>query len=876
MQSNSRSPLYLPLGSNKATIELVGGKGQSLSQLMNLNLPVPQGFQLTTGAYHQFVNANKLQTKIVQILSRTKQEDPGTIEQAATEIQDLFAGGTLPPAIAEALRSAYATLAGIERADDPTAVAVRSSATAEDLPEMSFAGQHDTYLNVIGEGALQTAVLACWASLWTARAIAYRARIEIDHRWVSMGVVVQRMIPAEVSGILFTANPATGSRAEMVINASFGLGEAIVGGHVTPDTYVVDRHTGSIKESIIGAKENMMVCAGKQGIVEQAISAEKRRSHALSSNMIQALVDVGEVVETRFGAPQDIEWAFDQDGHWILQSRPITNLPTVSLTDDKWEPPRSDARLIRRQVVEHMPGPLSPLFEDLYLYHGLEKSMNAFIAEFRVNFDLGQMLQLPFFVTVNGFAYTNVAIKFRWNLVPKIVQLYAKMLPQLIRNAISRWQNDGLPAYLAVTDQWKRLDTTQATDDQLWSGMQDLTVADAVYWFEVSIILGLAKVTDYLLHRFLIKFGGKRGLTSGQFLRGFPSKTLQAQAELEALAHKMRTSPELRKLVAETPASQLLENLQANHPAGGEAVQEIQAYFEKYGHQIYTLDFAEPTQGEYTLPILLSLKALVHNPVETSKQQTELARERDDITVKTAQSFGSLKRWCFRKLLGCAQKYGPYREEALFYIGAAWPTLRRLAHELGQRFAFGEILQTSEDIFYLRRSEVDSALTAKAAGQALPDFRKQTQERRALREARKRLQPPAKIPDVPFKFGPINLSIFEAQKLLEDELGNLKGIAVSPGKVTAPATVIFSPGNFQKMQPGTILVCPTTTPAWTPLFAQARGLVTEIGGILTHGSIVAREYGIPAVMGVGKATQKISDGQKITVDGNTGVVRIVE
>jgi len=847
-----------------------------LAQLMNINVPVPQGFHLTTTAYRQFVKANSLQTKIERIIGRIKQEDAGAIEEASADIQALFAGVPIPADIAGALKLAYAEMGGDEKADGPTVFAVRSSATAEDLPEMSFAGQHDSCLNVAGEDALQTAVLACWASLWTARAIAYRARMGIDHRLVSMGVVVQRMIPADVSGILFTANPTTGSSSEMVINASFGLGEAIVGGHVTPDTYVIDRHTGSIKESIIGAKENMMVCAGKKGIAAQAIPEKKRSSKALSADMIQILVDASEVVEMHFGAPQDIEWAFYQNSHWILQSRPITNLPAVSLADVKWEWPRSGDRLIRRQVVEHMPGPLSPLFEDLYLRRGLEKSMNAFIADFGVDFDLGQMLRLPFFVTVNGFAYSNVAIQLRWKLVPKIIQVYGKMLPQLIRNAISRWQDDGLPAYLAVVDQWQRLDATRATDDQLWSGMQELTVADAFYWFEVSIILGLAKVTDYLLHRFLLKFGGKRGLTSGLFLRGFPSKTLRAQAELEVIAHEIRTSPEQRKLVAETPASQLLENLQANHPAAGDVLQRIQDYFDKYGHQIYTLDFAEPTQGEYTMPILLSLKALVQNPVETAKQQAELARDRDDLAEKTAHSFGALKRWCFHKLLGYAQKYGPYREEALFYLGAAWPTLRRLAHELGQRLAFRETLQTSEDIFYLRRSEVDSALTAKAAGQALPDFRNQTQERRALREARKRLQPPAKIPDVPFKFGPINMSIFEAQKPLEDELGNLKGMAVSPGKVTAPATVILSPSDFQKMQPGTVLVCPTTTPAWTPLFSQARGLVTEIGGILTHGSIVAREYGIPAVMGVGQATQKINDGQIVTVDGNTGRVRIAE
>jgi rifampicin phosphotransferase len=874
MQANSQSPLYLPLGSNNTTVALVGGKGHSLAQLVNLNVPVPQGFHLTTTAYGKFVKANDLQAEMVRIIDRIKPEKAGTIEQAAADIKALFAAGAIPIEIGEALQSAYAELGDDETVDGPTSVAVRSSATAEDLPEMSFAGQQDTYLNVVGKNALQTAVLDCWASLWTARAIGYRERMGIDHRLVAMGVVVQRMIPADVSGILFTANPTTGNRSEMVINASYGLGEAVVGGHVTPDTYVVDRHNGNIKKSIIGNKENMIVSADEKGVVTQAVSETQRRKKALSADMIQTLVDTSESIEQHFNAPQDIEWAFADNSHWILQSRPITNLPAAPLTGVKWEPPRPGARLIRRQVVEHMPGPLSPLFEELYLRRGLDKSMDAFMKNFGVELDLGQFLHLPFFVTVNGYAYSSTDFKFSWKIIPKIIRLYVKMLPQLLRNAIPRWQDDKLPAYLAVIDHWKELDTTRATDEQLWSGIQDLTVADAFYWLEVSVILGLSKVTDNLLHSFLIKLGEGRGLTSGLFLRGFPSKTLEAQVDLEAISHKLRVSSDLKKLVVDTPASQLLAALKAV-PDAEDALEAIQTYFEKYGHRIYTLDFVELTQGEDTLPILVGLKALVKNPVDSSKRQAVLAQERDDLAETTAQSFGPLKRWCFRKLLGWAQKYGPYREEALFYVGAAWPTLRRLAHELGQRWVAGETLQAPEDIYYLRPNEVESTLAARAAKQALPDFKQPTQERRALREARKKLSPPAKIPDVPFKFGPINMSIFETQKLNEDEFGNLKGFSVSPGKITAPATIILSPADFEKMQPGTILVCPTTTPAWTPLFSQAKGLVTEIGSILAHGSIVAREYGIPAVMGLGKATQKITDGQMITVDGNRGVVRIV-
>jgi phosphohistidine swiveling domain-containing protein len=875
MHANSQLPLFLPLGSKETTFELVGGKGHSLTRLMNLKAPVPQGFQLTTEAYRRFIDANDLQAKIVRIIGLIDREIPGAIDRAAADIQALFAAGTLPIETGKTLHRAYTKLGGDITADGPPAVAVRSSATAEDLPEMSFAGQQDTYLNVVGEEALQVAVRDCWASLWTARAISYRERMGLDHRLVTMGVVVQKMISADVSGILFTANPATGNRSEMVINASYGLGAAIVGGHVTPDSYVVDRHTGNIKEMVIGSKKQMIVSAGKQGTITQAISESQRRSKALSADMIQTLVDASASIERHFNAPQDIEWALADNRYWILQARPITNLPALPLTDMKWAPPRPGARLIRRQVVEHMPGPLSPLFDELYLRQGLEQSMKTFLEEFEVALDLGQFLHLPFFVTVNGYAYTSVDIKCDWKVIPVIVQAYVKLLPRMLRQAIARWQDDKLPAYLTIIERWKKLDPATAAEAQLWSGMQALSTADAFYWFAVSVILGMSKVTDNLLNSFLVRFGKERGLTSGLFLRGFPSKTLTAQVTLETIANTLRASPVLRELVLKTPAANLMETLQKK-PDARAVRKQIQSYLETYGHRIYTLDFAEPTAGEDPVTLLLSLKALVQSPADSSRRQAELARNRDMLAETIAQSFEPLKRWCFRRLLSWARKYGPYREEALFYIGAAWPTLRSLAHELGQRMTAGNILRTPDDIYYLRPSEVESALAACAAGQALPDFKKRTQARRELREARKQLDPPAKIPALPFKFGPLNLSLFETQKLDEDEHGNLKGFAVSPGKVTAPATVIRSPDDFGKMQPGTILVCPTATPAWTPLFSQAKGLVTEIGSILAHGSIVAREYDIPAVMGVGHATHKIKDGQMLTVDGNRGLVKIVE
>nr|MDJ0757555.1 PEP-utilizing enzyme [Ardenticatenaceae bacterium] len=635
-----------------------------------------------------------------------------------------------------------------------------------------------------------------------------------------------------------------------------------------PDTYVVDRNPGTIKETLIGSKENKIVPGGGQGTKIERVSDAERRQPALSEEWVQKLVEEGEKIERHFESPQDIEWALADDRLWILQSRPITNLPPAPLKNVIWESATTGEKLIRRQVVEHMPGPLSPLFDDLYLSMGMDRSMDEFLESFGIHFDLGLMINRPFFKTVNGYAYSSASYKFNIKIVWMILQAYTKMLPKLLFRAVPRWRDEKLPAYLTTIEMWKTLDFSQEPDQQLWAGIQRLTTADAIYWFEVSIILGLAKVSDNLLHSFLTKQG--KGLTSGLFLRGYPSKTLEAQLDLEQIADQIREDEAIKNLVLNTPAAEFLERLDELPSADG-IVEAIDIFFDQYGHQIYSLDFVEPTQQEDAVPVLVGLKNLVENQSASAARQKKLAAERESLIESTARSFGPWKRWKFRRLVNFARKYAPYREDALFFIGAAWPTVRRIAHELGQRFVDRGIIQAPEDIYYLTAAEVEQALAGEGA---LLDFRRRARERFELREARKRLQPPPKIPDVPFKLGPIDMSIFETQKQNEREGNHLKGFAVSPGKITAPASVILTPADFEKMKPGTILVCPTTTPAWTPLFSQAAGLVTEIGGILAHGSIVAREYGIPAVMGLTDITQEIQDGQLITVDGDVGRVSL--
>jgi pyruvate,water dikinase len=421
---------------------------------------------------------------------------------------------------------------------------------------------------------------------------------------------------------------------------------------------------------------------------------------------------------------------------------------------------------------------------------------------------------------------------------------------------LAYWREQALPAYLTTVERWKATDPASAPNERLLAGVRELALADARYWFACILMLARAKITDALLGRFLKMAGRSRGLISGMFLRGFPSPTVDAGAELEGLAERIRASNELRTFVTATPAADLPEALRSTQ-VGQDWLAAFARYLDRYGHQVYTLDFVVPTQADDPLPVLLSLKAIVqqagHDP---RARQRAIVAERDTLVEETARSFDPLRRKLFHMLLGWAQRFGPHREQALFYMGAGWPTLRRLALELGRRLVESGSLLEAEDVFFLETSEIRSALSARNHDKTKPELPNLARERRELREARKRLHPPPVVPpDHKVRFGPFDMSAFETQRRNVPEGTTLRGFAVSPGRVSAPASVIRSPADFPRMEPGTILVCPTTTPAWTPLFSQARGLVTDIGGVLAHGSIVAREFGIPAVLGTGQASK---------------------
>ena len=907
----------LPMDTTDDALELIGGKGRSLAKMSNAGFNVPSGFHLTADAYRAFVAENNLQDQIVSLAKPALDNGWVTFEPASAAIQKLITSCEISEAIASQLRQAYASLGS-----DP-AVAVRSSANAEDLPGLSFAGQQETYLNVKGGNALLKAVRNCWASLWTAQAISYRHENDIEQGSVAMAVVVQIMVPADVAGILFTANPATGERTEMIVNASFGLGEAVVGGQVTPDTFVVDRESKNVKETMIGPKEQMIVSDGEQGTKLTDVKVADRDQSSLSDALLNDLVELALKVEKNYdGLPQDIEWAIVDGKISMLQSRPITNLPPPPL-EVEWNPPEEIPALVRRQIVENIPDPTCELFDELYIRYSLrwdrtkEVSMYSTLhgfafqimggggitgtkEEWRADIRSGRekvaaspegMAQekhdLDLFVSElsddDRAEFQKMADELNSDNLPNAVTVPESNDPTYTAfhktftndNQHRDWRERAMPELEAATAKWAALDIAGASDATLMEGIRELTEAEGWYWSgNGGHTFGVAKSVDDQLQCFLRENLPDHNFTSGQFLSGFKSRIMQANDALFEIAKVLRADEELKLLILATPAHRLMGELEARSDTK-QILKDIDTYLQKYGHQGYSLDFCEPTQQEDPSALFVTLKNMVRREDYDPKQHEQEANRKKEKALKDiGELLEGLQCWQFRYRLWFANKYYPMREESCFVLGMAWPALRPMAAELGRRMVEVGTFKQPDDVYHMYTAELEEAMKSRADNKAKPKLGELAQERRELRERRKRLHPPGTCPPEASEMP--GIAFKETQIKNDDSSDTLMGIPVSPGTITAEASVIMNPSEFSNMVPGSILICPMTSPAWTQLFAHAQGLVTDIGGILGHGSIVAREYGIPAVVGTGNGTQRIKHSQLIEVDGDSGTVKLLE
>jgi phosphohistidine swiveling domain-containing protein len=860
----------------KDDIALAGGKGANLGELSHAGLPVPPGFVVTTTAYDAFVEANRIADAIVGRASLTRADDPAGFEEVAEGIHALFSGGKVPWAIADEVRAAYQELGE----DGETPVAIRSSATAEDLPGMSFAGQQETYLNVRGAEALLDGVKNCWASLWTARAMAYRARQGVDPATVSLAVVVQRMVESEAAGVMFTANPSNGRRDQATISAAWGLGESVVSGSVTPDSIVVEKESGRVLSRETTDKEVMTVYT-EGGTAERPVSEALRRQPVLDDEAAVALARYGATIEHNYGSPQDIEWAFAGGEFFIVQSRPITALPEpMADPPTDWSVPIPKGTYWRASIVEQMPDPLSPLFADL-AYESVPRSLDKLIEGLFGSGIFGEGdLAFP---TVNGYAYYYYSPGAFWRLLTKAPAAIHLLMEGGDGGAVARWREYARPRYARTADDREATSPEDLQAKELLEGAQILLDAGTEYYTSVQTIIPLASLSEALFTTFYNRLVRREGDPPAQaFLLGFDSMPIRAEKSLYDLATWSHEHPGLALALAGTPSEQILDLLGAEGPPSGVDSEEwgewrsrFQAHLDRYGHAVYNLDFVNPVPADDPTPLFDTLKFYLcgggQNPHE---RQRGTATRREDATRTVLERLDAPRRNLFSRLLYWAQGVAPVREDALADVGLAWPVMRRMLLELGRRLVVAGAVQNPADVFWLRRDELEDKAGSLDAGETeLASLADPVEQRKMLWRGQRRVTPPQLLPKGTW------LGVFERlmPAASEEQTGDtIKGVAASGGQVTAPARVLSGPEDFGQMQPGEVLVAGITTPAWTSLFAMASAVVTDVGGPLSHSSIVAREYAIPAVLGTGVATRRILSGQSVRVDGDAGTVTLLD
>ena len=881
-------------------LAVAGGKAANLGELTRAGLPVPDGFCLTTRAYTE-ATASPALAEVHRALAATAHDDLAALATLAAKARALVLDAEVPAGIVAAVRAAYAALG----ADAP--VAVRSSATAEDLPFASFAGQQDTFLNVVGEEAVLDAVRRCWASLWTDRAVSYRAVQGIGPSAVSLAVVVQRMVDAAVAGVLFTANPVTGRRHEAVIDASPGLGEAVVSGAVNPDHFVLDGATGRVLERRIGDK-GLLIRALPGGGTERVAQADAGSAPSLNDAQLAALELLGRRAEVHFGSPQDLEWAIGQDGAvWLTQSRPITTLypmpdkrpsgpgPRVylcfSLAQGLTRPvtpmglagirliASSVARAAHFPVPEPRDGP-SPyteagqrIFFDLTAVvrstAGRTIVPRVFdIMEARSAAVLRQLFTEPRF---------SVITTSPWPLLRHVVPVAARarVLETLIR---------GL---LRPEDALRRADRV---GEQLRASLpvpSDATAAQRLDHVERILGRNIFPVVPALmplpaLGFALLALAGKLSGSPGngelqEVLRGLPNNvTTEMDLDLWRLAAAIRNDPASAAVFTAAALPELARRYRTGE-LPGVAQSGLSGFLSRYGHRaVAEIDLGMPRWSDdptHILGVLANYLRLDDPALAPDRQFDKAARDAEAQTerlVAAARRRGRLHGAIVRAALRRTRMFAGLRELPKYHLVEALGAVRQQLAAVGAELAAAGTIEAADDIFFLDLAEAHRGLR----GAALQDVVQQRREAYQAELGRRHIprvllsdgtEPEAVQPEAVQPAGP------GRRAGAAGPAGTLSGTPASAGTVTARARVILDPLGAH-LEPGEILVAPSTDPGWTPLFLTAGGLVMEMGGPNSHGAVVAREYGIPAVVGVPDATARIATGQNVTVDGAAGTV----
>jgi pyruvate,water dikinase len=823
----------------RGDLAVAGGKGANLGELVRGGFPVPPGFVVSTVAYDRFVADNGLRDVITRELARG--------EGSGEAIRDAFERGRIPPDLERSIIEAYR-----EHGGGP--VAVRSSATAEDLPEAAFAGQQDTFLNVVGEEALLDAVRRCWASLWSDRAIAYRERQEVDQSSVKLAVVVQQMVMAESAGVMFTANPVTGTRDEIVIDASPGLGEAVVAGLVTPDHFVLKTSRGDWRaiERRRGRREVAVQPRAEGGTEHVTLAQEASPRPALPNQALRRLAHLGAEIERHFGGPQDIEWAWAGGKTYIVQARPITALP------EPLPRPSRLVRLLAGLMTELLPTRPYPLEVTTWV-----PTVYGFLAKFGGMLGLRLLPIDQLFAEEDGVVVRlNGHVPFRPTL--RILLAPVRLVRQARRYDPAMWRADPLPGKALA-----RVRALEARDLRAlsWEGLLD-TVREAmaipalIWEFRVRYLIRPMLAVARL--RLMLTLLRRNEVFGTLLFTGVETRTLEGNRALEALAARIRSDPALADAFARHEAGELWAFLEAQ-PSGGAFLDELRAFLNDYGHREVggTMQVSQPTWKDAPEVVLSMLQGLARTESQQGlsqpralTQQPAWEAARDEVLAHRLMRL-KLLRSAFLKLLAEARYFPQLREDTRFYFMLPVPMLRRALLELGRRLAEIGVVDVPEDVFHFKLAELERITGAWPPTDSVGELRALVARRKARRIELE------------------NTPLVDPRLLRQPEPEGgalLRGMAGSPGVAEGPVRVVHESAEFGKLMAGDVLVAPYTNPAWTPLFQRAVAVVVDSGSAASHAAIVAREYGIPAVMGTVDGTAKLVDGQRVRVDGGRGRV----
>jgi len=852
---------------DQTQVAVVGGKGAHLGELSRIGgIHAPAGFCVTTDAFRLIMaDVPSIDDRLEQ-LSRLNPEDREGIRTLSAEIRRAIEEVAMPGELATAITNSVARLG------EQAAYAVRSSATAEDLPTASFAGQQDTYLNVVGSEAILLHVSRCWASLFTERAVTYRLRNGFDQRKVHMAVVAQQMAFAQAAGILFTADPVTSNRKVVSVEASFGLGEALVSGLVNADAYRV--RDGEIVEKAVGIKRLGIFASPEGGTRELPIEPGKQEQPALTDEQVLEIARLGRLIESHFGQPQDIEWCLVDEGFQIVQSRPITTLFPIPAASD-----RENHVYVSVGHQQMMTDPMKPLglsFWQLTTPRSMAEAGGRLFAD--VAPLLGSPTTRAFYMEVLGRSDPLIgdalqAILERGNFIPTLsdgepgvppgggTQKPVDTDPAIVEKLIEQSE-----ASIATLKRDIRGRSGSALIDFILTDLLELkrilfdpqsrqvfmSAMDATWWLNEHIEqwLGEKNVADTLTQSVPNNITSEMGLALLDV-----ADVIRPHSELVAFLQHVEDEDFLDKLPSLT--------------GGREARDAILVFLHKYGMRcVGEIDITRPRWSEYPTTLVPLILANIKNfapgageqRFEQGRQEA-LEKELEVLERLRKLSDGALKADETKEKIDLVRTFIGYREYPKYGMVSRYFVYKRALLEEADRLVHARVLRDREDIFYLTFQEIPEVVRSRQVDDEL------IRERKGAFTSYQTLSPPRVLTSdgevVAGKYHRVDVPT-----------GALIGLPVSRGTIEGRARVIVDLADAD-LEPGDILVTAYTDPSWTPVFLLIAGLVTEVGGLMTHGAVIAREYGLPAVVGVEQATRLIRDGQRIRVNGTDGYVEIM-